>query len=218
MKKFNFLAILVILSLVLLSMAGSAHATLIGIDLGLPDITSNSVGSYQYDSGSKLFTSTAQALTITFDGTTLIPITNGSYSVQFYVNSSGNFFGGVPGSDLVISGTFTYNGTTYSGPLLTGEVTNFGWLNIPGTKYALFDFTFVNTGGLLQSFFGGSGNNGGDIFSSEISNFTGNWNVSHSGMKVKHDTAAAVPEPSTILLFGLGIAGLAIFGRRKIRK
>jgi hypothetical protein len=214
MKKLNYLSILLIL---ILLMPVAAGATLIGVDLGLPDITSDSTGSYQYNSGSKLFTSTAQALNITFDGATSIPITNGSYSVKFHVDHSGNFTGGVLGNDLIISGTFTYNNITYSGVLLTGEVTNFGWQNIPGTKYALFDFTFDSTGGALQGFYAGSGNNGADISSSENSNFTGNWNLSHSGTKVKHDTTA-VPEPSTILLFGLGIAGLAVFGRKRFRR
>jgi len=196
----------------------SSTATLIGIDLALPDIYSNSTGTYSYDSATGLFTCTAQASTITFNGTTLIPITNGSYSVQFHVDGSGNFSGGVDGiDDLTISGSFTYNGINYSGVLLTGEVTNFGWQNIPGTKYALFDLTFDSTGGALQGFYAGSENKGGDIFSSEISNFTGNWDTNHSGTKVKHDTAP-VPEPTTILLFGLGIVGIAVFGRRRFRR
>ena len=195
----------------------AAGATLIGVDLALPDIFSNSTGTYNYNSATHLFTCTAQASTITFDGTTLIPITGGSYSLQFYVNSSGNFSVGVSGADLTISGTFTYNNNTYSGVLLTGEVTNFGWQNLPGTKYAFFDLTFDSTGGALQGFYAGSGNKGGDIFSSEISNFTGNWDKNHSGTKVKHDTAP-VPEPTTILLFGLGIVGIAVFGRKRFRR
>jgi hypothetical protein len=131
------------------------------------------------------------------------------------VDSSGNFSGGVSGIDLTISGTFTYNNIVYSGVLLTGEVTNFGWQNIPGTKYALFDLTFDSTGGVLQGFYAGSGNKGVDIFSSEISNFTGNWNVSHSGFKVKHDTAP-VPEPSTFLLFGIGVVGIVFIRKRRL--
>jgi hypothetical protein len=215
MKKLNYLSILLIF---ILLMPVGADATLIGVDIGLPDIYSNSTGTYNYNSTTHLFTCTATASTITFDGTTSIPITGGSYSVQFYVDSSGNFSGGVvSGSDLTISGAFTYNNINYSGVLLTGEVTNFGWQNIPLTKYALFDLTFDSKGGALQGFYAASGNKGVDIFSSEISNFTGNWNVNHSGSKVKHDTAP-VPEPATILLFGLGIVGIALFGRKRFRR
>ena len=214
MKKFSFLATLLI---ILLGMAGSSSATLIGVELALPDIYSNSTGVYSYNSASDLLTCTAQASTITFNGTTLIPITGGSYSLQFKVDSSGSFLNGVSADDLIIRGTFTYGSTTYTGDLLTGEVTNFGWQSIPGTKYALFDLTFDARGGVLKDFYAGSGNKGGDIFTSEISNFTGNWNVNHSGTKVKHDTAP-VPEPATILLFGLGMVGIAVFGRRRFRR
>jgi hypothetical protein len=211
--KTKLLLITLVSLLSIFLMPVGSKATLIGVNLTLPDIYSNSTGTYNYDSATDLFTCTATALTITFDGTTSIPITIGSYSLQFHVDNSGNFSGGVSTYDLVISGTFTYNNIVYSGVLLTGEVTNFGWQDIPG-PYAHFDLTFDVTGGLLASYYGGSG---GDFFSSEKSDFTGNWDVSHNGTKVKHDTAP-VPEPTTILLFGLGIAGIAVFGRRKFRK
>jgi hypothetical protein len=211
--KTKLLLITLVSLLSIFLMPVGSKATLIGVNLTLPDIYSNSTGTYNYDSATDLFTCTATALTITFDGTTSIPITIGSYSLQFHVDNSGNFSGGVTGYDLEIWGFFTYNGRIYSGLLLAGEVTNFGWQDVPG-PYALFDFTFHVTGGELASYFGGVG---GDFFSSEKSNFTGDWDVSHNGTKVKHDTAP-VPEPTTILLFGLGIAGIAIFGRKKLRK
>ena len=213
MKKLSYLSILLIF---ILLMPAAAGATLIGLELGLPDITSNSTGTYNYYSGVDLFTSSAQALNITFDGTTSIPITSGSYSVQFHVDNSGNFVSGVSGYDLTISGTFTYNNVVYSGVLIAGEVTNFGWQDIPG-PYALFDFTFDFKEGALADLYGASGNKGGDIFYAEKSNFAGNWDVSHSGTKVKHDTAP-VPEPATVFLLGLGFLGIMIFTKRKFEK
>jgi hypothetical protein len=206
--------VLLITSISLLSiflMPCSSTATLIGLDLIVPDITSNSTGKYSYDAGTNLFSSTATPFIITFDGINFFPITGGSYSAKFYVNESGNFSGGVSGIDLTISGTFTYNSNTYFGVLLTGEVTNFGWLDIPG-PYAIFDFSFDATGGALIDFYGGV--KGGDVLTSERSTFTGDWNNSHSGKKVKHDTAP-LPEPDTILLFVFGVIGIAVFGRRK---
>jgi hypothetical protein len=205
--------VLLITSISLLSiflMPCSSTATLIGLDLIVPDITSNSTGKYSYDAGTNLFSSTATPFIITFDGINFTPITGGSYSAKFYVNESGNFAGGVDGYDLIISGSFSYGGKDYSGTLIAGEVTNFGWLNIPG-PYAIFDFSFDATGGALKDLYNGAW---GDVLTSESSTFTGNWNKSHSGKKVKHDTAP-LPEPDTILLFGFGIVGIAVFGRRK---
>jgi hypothetical protein len=214
-QKMNLIIkVLLITSISLLSiflMPCSSTATLIGLDLIVPDITSNSTGKYSYDAGTNLFSSTATPFIITFDGINFTPITGGSYSAKFYVDESGNFAGGVGGYDLIISGFFSYGGKDYSGTLIAGEVTNFGWLNIPG-PYAIFDFSFDATGGTLIDFYGGG--KGGDVLTSESSTFTGNWNKSHSGTKVKHDTAP-LPEPDTILLFGLGIVGIAVFGRRK---
>jgi hypothetical protein len=46
----------------------------------------------------------------------------------------------------------------------------------------------------------------------------GTWSISANSAGITasfSSSATAVPEPATILLFGLGIAGLAIFGRRK---
>lgn len=194
--------------------AGSASAALIGIDLQLPDIYSDSTGTYSYNSATDLFSIVAKALTITFDGVTTIPITLGSYSAQFLVDSSGNFSSGVSGDDLSISGTFTYGSTTYSGVLLTGEITNFGWLDVPG-PYAFFDYTFNVTGGSLASYFGSMG---GSFTSAETSTFNGLWDADHAGnTKVKTDTAS-VPEPGTLLLLGSGLVGLAFYGRFRRRK
>jgi hypothetical protein len=188
----------------------SSTATLIGLDLIPPDITSNSTGTYTYNAGTNLFSSTATPVIITFDGIHFIPITGGSYSANFNVDESGNFAGGVDGYDLIISGSFWYGDNLYSGTLIAGEVTKFGWLNIPG-PYAIFDFSFDATGGALIDFYNGAG---GDVLTSEISTFTGDWSKSHSGKLVKHDTAP-LPEPDTILLFILGVIGIAIFTRWK---
>lgn len=192
-------------------MLGKANADLIGLNLGLPDIFSDQTGTYAYTASDGLFTSTATAVTITFDGVNLIPITDGIYNVSFYVDNAGNFSGGLLG--LEISGAFTYAGKDYSGRLVAGEVTNFGWTTVPPAGYGIFDFTFEFTNGALSPFYAANNNQGGDITFSESNTFTGDWTVDHGG-SAKHDTAP-IPEASTLLLFGGGLSGLLFFARKK---
>ncbi len=205
---------------VLLFVTGNAQAALLGLDLGLPDILSTRV-TYAYDATTNLFTSSATPNEITFDDSTFIDITDitgdpysiRSYSVSFKVDELGNFAG--PKDDLVITGNFTYNNISYSGELVRGEVTNFGWEN--SSYYDRFDFTFDFTGGELSSFYAAYNNKGGDVmFSLESDKFTGDFTKSFSGTATTHNTAP-VPEPTSLLLLGSGLLGLAAVGRKKRR-
>ena len=213
----NILVLAMVIAM-LIFVTDNAQATLLGVDLSLPDITSNGTGTYSYSAATNLFSASATPLSITFDGVTPIPIYGSrSYSVGFYVDESGNLYAGIGGDDLVITGVIDVDGDAipeYSGTLLTGEVTAFGWLNIPPTTFDAFDFTFDATGGLLSSFYD-PGIGGGDIMLSEVSSFAGVFTTSFSGTKAKHDTAPLVPEPSSILLLGMGLFGLRGAVRRK---
>lgn len=200
--------------------AGDAHAMLLGVELSLPDITSNGTGTYSYNATTNLFKADATPLSITFDGVTPIPIYGvRDYSVGFYVDESGNFSAGRDGDDLIIVGVIDVDGdgiAEYSGTLLTGEVTKFGWQNIAGTTFDAFDFTFDATGGVLASFYD-PGIGGGDIILSEDSTFAGNFNSNFSGTKAKHDTAPLVPEPTSMLLLGMGLCGLGAVRRKRFK-
>jgi len=219
MKK--ILLILVMLMGLSGIVVGNAQAALIsGLNLSVPDIFSDSTGTFSYTASSGLFTSSAIPFTVTFGGAPIFITGTKSYLASFYVDAAGNFSGGVGGADLTIIGNIDVNGdliNEYSGTLLTGEVTNFGWLD-SGTEFDLFNYTFNATGGALVGFYV-AGTGGGDAMSSETSTFTGSFtsNFGSTGFgKTKHDTAPLVPEPGSMLLLGMGILG--IFGlKRKVK-
>ena len=196
---------------------GTAYGELIGVNLGLPDILSDSTGNYIYNADTNLFTSHAIPLTITFDNITLFPINGGgaTYDLAFYVDESGNFAGGVAGNDLTIRGSSVALGWAPGTLILAGEVTNFGWQDLAGQR-AAFDFTFDFTAGVLAPQYAVYGSKGADIITAEASNFTGSWTVNHaSNSKVKHDTAPSIPEASTLMLFGSGLSGVLFYVRKK---
>ena len=191
----------------------TANAALINPKLGLPRILSNTTGIYTYTGFDGFLSFTGTPLSITEDGVNQIDIgpSNGDqfFRANLYLDSSGGFVGGVIGADLAIVGAIDGGA---SGTLLTGEITNFGFLDAGSA--ALFDFTFTVTGGLLADAFGGIGAEGGNSIWATVSSFSGNWEVNHSGSDVTHKTAA-VPIPGTVLLFGGGLVGLLAIRRRR---
>lgn len=216
-KKLGLILGVIIVGLALVT--GRADAALLNIDMGLPDIHSNSTGLYSYDAATDLFTSSATPYYITFTGAfgDTINITGTkSYNVGFHVDAAGNFVNGITGDDLVIRGDIDVNGDSiidYTGDLIRGEVTNFGWFDT-GTRFDLFNFTFDFTSGALSPYYAVSGFKGADSMSSENSTFGGSFATNFSGTAVKHDTAP-VPEPSSLLLLGGGLLSAALLRVRR---
>ncbi|MDH3588000.1 MAG: hypothetical protein OEQ74_01220, partial [Gammaproteobacteria bacterium] len=98
-------------------------------------------------------------------------------TIDAIVDNGGDLVGGVPGNDLEIFGEVTINGDTFSGMLLTGEVT--GYMGEDGVGTTDFhSLRFTVTGGLLAGLYG---SDIGIEITSEMSNFTGNYNVNFAG-------------------------------------
>ena len=216
-KKLGLILGVMIVGLALVT--GRADAALLNLNMGLPDIHSNSTGVYSYDAATDLFISSATPYYITFTGAfgDTINITGTrSYDVGFHVDTAGNFVSGIAGDDLVVRGDIDVDGNgsvDLTGDLIRGEVTNFGWLDT-GTPFDLFNFTFDFTGGALSSYYAASGYKGADSMSSENSTFGGSFATNFSGTAVKHDTAP-VPEPSSLLLLGSGLLSVALLRVRR---
>ena len=143
----------------------TASAQLLGDAPGYPNIFSSansktvSAGT-TYTPSTQLFTATTPLTSlhsITFtQGGVLRGITGGSITLRVLVNNAGVLVGGIAGDDLVVTGTASDGVTSYSSPLLTGEVIAFGYQDSgAGNTTDLFDFRFQITGGSLAPFYSG---------------------------------------------------------------
>ena len=93
----------------------------------------------------------------------------------------------MPGDDFSVTGDFDIDGdfvpdyTTAGGPLLTGEISQFGFLDSGGSTDR-YDFRFTVTGGQLASYW--AGKDIGVATTSEFSTFVNDFNVDfHGGAK-----------------------------------
>lgn len=164
----------------------TSSAALVGVNLvTYPRITYQSTitTTLTYTTSNQLFRVDATPTAVLFSGTEAPRLISGtrSLAIRVLVNNSGNLIGGVTGNDFAMSGTVTrVVGTvtnTYSGLLLAGEVTAFGFLESGATDQ--YDLRFTPTGGALLSFFS-CGNIGVQV-TSELSTFTGSFSTNFIG-------------------------------------
>ncbi len=169
--------------------ASSSFAALLNVNIAYPRVTFNnfSLTGLSYNASSHLFSVSASLQVMTFSSSGgSVPVTGtSSIKILALVDNTGALIGsGGPGNnDLVLSGTVTNivgNVTnTYSGVLLTGIVTQFGFQAAQGPSgQSQFELRFVPTGGALSSLI----NCGVAVhINSSLTTFNGSFAVSFKG-------------------------------------
>ncbi len=209
MKKLLEIFSVVLIAVFLYS--APSQATPLNLTPGTPDVFSAFTDVF-YDSEAQLFDSFGFAFELDDDGVGAPePISGGLISITAAIDNSGNATAG----SLVINGTVSTLGYN-SGTLLTGNLVDFGFINGGGDPLEfLFDVTggdaaslYGSTAGVIMSYTGFTGS-----FISSFSNFSDGVSDTSS-----NPLSFPVPEPSTIGLFILGIAGLAVTRTFKNKK
>ena len=186
----------------------TALAAPLGLDLlplgpgSDPDIFAG-LGNVTYTAATDSLVVSAQPQTI-FSGGASNGITAGlsDFSLTATIDDFGNLVGGA----LSISGVVPALGFN-SGTLLTGNLTNFGF----GGAGSVLEWEFNVTGGDAAGLWGGQ--LGGVILGG--SGFGGSWGSDFSASFTATADVGIVPEPSTVLLLGIGLSGLALRGRAR---
>lgn len=189
----------------LLASASFAAAAPLNLTLQRPDITSGLL-SVSYNATSDVLTVTGSALTIDLDGIAPPdhPITGGTFALTANINSAGVLTSG----SLTISGSISALGAVT--PLLTANITAFGFSNSPVTQ--IFEFTGPVTGGSLASGPNGFGSTVGTILSLG-GGFNGSFasNFSNSGFGAADTARIPAPAAGTLAL----MTGVLALGRRR---
>lgn len=162
-------------------LASLAGAGLLGILPDFPQLAFDNQGVTSYSAGGTLFSVAASPLAIRFAPATTPVIVTGpdSLTISIVIDNDGMLLGGVAGSDLVVQGSVNAPGGPLAGTLLTGEISEFGFLDSGGTT-DVYDFRFTVTGGLLaDDYF--MNQDIGLVLTSEQSSFAGSFAVDFAG-------------------------------------
>ncbi len=133
-----------------IALPGTSRSAILGVTPGIPNTTYLNPSGTSYDPVTGLLTITATPLQtlMTIGASRLAVEAPRSLSISIQVNTTGELVGGVPGDDIVFTGTVG----GYSGVLLTGEIIEFGIQDSsPSIDY--LDFRFRVTGGNMAPLF-----------------------------------------------------------------
>jgi hypothetical protein len=221
MKKFVVVTILALM-LFAFSYANNADATLLGVRTGFagfyPKISFDGGGLLVYDAGTdKLDLTAADNKYIAGPGDYDNLYDKVDLTLSIHVDSTGKFTGGVSGYDMVetvkAGESVTIRGNTYVGGdiLLQGNVVAFGW----GT--AEVDYHLDDLAGKLvdDGLWPGSPPNISGLYATldDTPDWSGDFELGAiEGKKMP------TPEPTTMLLLGFGLAGLAGYAWRRKKK
>jgi hypothetical protein len=152
-----------------------------------------------------------------------LPAQSRSQSVQLKLDASGHLINDASNS-YALYGSVIVDGKTFSGLLLQGTPTQFGWASPTSTPLgmAVYDLNLTLTGGLLKQVYGPDAYV--RIITETNSTFDGTFTKSFLGLKpltnvraYNAPVPAPIPEPSTFaILLACGGAGLLYHRRRRV--
>ena len=232
MKKL-LLITLVMAAVVMIS--GTANAALLGLKVAhegnVPDIDFNNSGVITYNATTDWFNLTAQDKQLLLPDGTLYWLSGTSYTttltLDIKVDENGNLFQGACGFDMiekVTEGEVTIGDYTYlSGDvLLQADVLAFGWRYEDATSLPAFDFLLdTASGGLVTQGLWPASSPGTVLWADTATGTAGgprkftSWGEENFTLTRAKGDKTVTPEPTSLLLLGSGLLGLAALGRKK---
>ena len=202
------------LSLGMLTMSAQVQAEALNLDLvkttPAPDTLSTLMNT-AYTSADGLLTVTQNsfsAFSFRDETGTAHDVTDGTFKLIAEIGSDGSFFGG----EFTIGGTVASLVGYDSGTLLSGNLSAFGY----SVNSTTFEFTFDSLSGDALSLYTANNYSGGMVMDDTGFNNTFESDFGEANLtKIDTGVISAVPEPSTLALFGLGLFTVAAFARRQ---
>lgn len=162
---------------------------------------------YQSDTGQ--LTLSGYALTITLEGDQTFNI---KAPRPFQINARITNDGTATDGTLSVMGKVTVGAQVYSGTLVSGTLTSFGY-RTPGGGALILEFLFTSTGGSMSNYFNPSRGPIGVIATANVGAFqgfgTGFTDHSLAGSADVYQT----PSPPAILLGLMGLGAIAVYRR-----